>query len=75
MEKVNKLFAAGMKKATVPAVVAASLMAAPAFADTKTAIEAAIKAGQENYGLVTAGVIGVAALGFALGMIVSWLRK
>ncbi|TNI34766.1 hypothetical protein CF128_17200 [Aeromonas veronii] len=64
-----------MKKATVPVVAAASLMAAPAFADTKTAIEEAIKAGQENYGLVTAGVIGVAALGFALGMIVSWLRK
>ena len=75
MEKINNLFAAGMKKATVPAVAAASLMAAPAFADTKAAIEAAIAAGQENYGLVTAGVIGVAALGFALGMIVSWLRK
>lgn len=75
MEKINNLFAAGMKKATVPAVAAASLMAAPAFADTKAAIEAAIATGQENYGLVTAGVIGVAALGFALGMIVSWLRK
>ena len=75
MEKINNLFAAGMKKATVPAVAAASLMAAPAFADTKQAIQDAIAAGQENYGLVTAGVIGVAALGFALTMIVSWLRK
>ncbi len=75
MEKINQLFAAGMKKATVPAVAAVSLMAAPAFADTKAAIEGAIKSGQENYGLVTAGVIGVAALGFALTMIVSWLRK
>lgn len=75
MEKINNLFAAGMKKATVPAVAAASLMAAPAFADTKKAIEDAIATGQENYGLVTAGVIGVAALGFALSMIVSWLRK
>ena len=56
-------------------MAAASLMAAPAFADTKQAIQDAIAAGQENYGLVTAGVIGVAALGFALGMIVSWLRK
>lgn len=75
MKKINKLFSAGMKKATVPAVAAASLMAAPAFADTKQAIQDAIAAGQENYGLVTAGVIGVAALGFALSMIVSWLRK
>ena len=75
MEKINNLFAAGMKKATVPAVAAVSLMAAPAFADTKQAIQDAIAAGQENYGLVTAGVIGVAALGFALSMIVSWLRK
>ena len=75
MKKINNLFAAGMKKVTVPAVAAVSLMAAPAFADTKKAIEDAIAAGQENYGLVTAGVIGVAALGFALGMIVSWLRK
>ena len=75
MKKINNLFAAGMKKATVPAVAAVSLMAAPAFADNKAAIEAAITAGKENYGLVTAGVIGVAALGFAVGMIISWLRK
>lgn len=75
MEKIKNLFAAGTKKATVPAVAVVSLMAAPAFADTKAAIQAAIASGQENYGLVTAGVIGVAALGFAVGMIVSWLRK
>lgn len=75
MEKIKNLFSAGMKKATVPAVAVASLMAAPAFADNKAAIDAAIAAGKENYGLVTAGVIGVAALGFAVGMIISWLRK
>ena len=75
MKKINNLFAAGMKKATVPAVAVVSLMAAPAFADTRQAIEDAIATGEENYGLVTAGVIGVAALGFAVGMIVSWLRK
>lgn len=75
MKKINELFSAGMKKATVPAVAAVSLMAVPAFADTKQAITDAIAVGQENYGLVTAGVIGVAALGFALSMIVSWLRK
>ncbi|MHA7001287.1 hypothetical protein [Aeromonas schubertii] len=44
-------------------------------ADRAGAITAAINAGKADYGLVTAGVITVAALGFAVGMIVSWLKR
>lgn len=78
MEKINQLFAAGMKKTAVPAVLVAPFVATAARADeagiTK-AIQDAIASGTTNYGTVTAGVITVAALGFCVGMIVSWLRK
>ena len=80
MEKINQLFAAGMKKAAVPAAFAVSMVASPVFAAdegaaVKAAIAKAIAAGQENYGAVTVGVITVAALGFCVGMMVGWLKK
>lgn len=47
-----------------------------ALADGNTsAIEAAIASGQSSVSLVTAGVIALAALGFGLTMIVTWLRR
>tara|TARA_Y100001956_G_C3954309_1_gene114022 strand:+ start:216 stop:449 length:234 start_codon:yes stop_codon:yes gene_type:complete len=39
------------------------------------AITAAIDSGKEMVSLSTSGVIGVAALGFGLGMVVMWLRR
>lgn len=78
MKKINELFTAGVKKATVPAVAVASLFTTSTYAaegDVATAIKAAITSGTTNYGTVTAGVVTVAALGFCVGMIVSWLRK
>lgn len=78
MEKINRLFAAGMKKAAVPAVLVAPFVATAARAadtDISKAITDAIASGTTNYGTVTAGVITVAALGFCVGMIVSWLKK
>ncbi len=47
----------------------------PAFANNTQAINDAVSAATLDVGTVTAGVISVAALGFGLGMIVSWLRK
>ncbi|MEZ8195655.1 MULTISPECIES: hypothetical protein [Vibrio] len=48
-----------------------------AFAEgaNETAITAAVDAGKSMVSLTTSGVIGIAALGFGLGMVVSWLRK
>ncbi|MGF1711030.1 hypothetical protein L4C37_10715 [Vibrio kagoshimensis] len=41
----------------------------------ETAITAAVNAGKGMVELTTSGVIGIAALGFGLGMVVAWLRK
>lgn len=49
-----------------------------AFAEgsaNETAITAAVNAGKSMVSLTTSGVIGIAALGFGLGMVVAWLRK
>ena len=40
-----------------------------------TAISTAVAAGQANYSLVVIGIIGLAAIGFGVGMIVSSMRK
>lgn len=68
------------KKYGVTAVVGSagvlgSAMASAEGTDLTTTIKAALTSGQTNYGLVTAGVITMAALGFGVGMIVGWLRK
>ncbi|MBP3140302.1 hypothetical protein ACTFQF_16880 [Aliivibrio fischeri] len=39
------------------------------------AITAAVTKGQTNYSLVVVGIIGLAAIGFGVGMIVSSMRK
>ncbi|MFL7028345.1 hypothetical protein [Vibrio cyclitrophicus] len=67
-----------MKKLRHLAIVAAVAAASsPAFAEgaNETAITSAVEAGKSMVGLTTSGVIGIAALGFGLGMVVSWLRK
>lgn len=54
------------------AIVAAS----PSFAESTTeAINAAVTSGQASVQVVVAGVIGLAALGFGVGMIISYLRR
>lgn len=62
-----------MKKVGI--AVAASVTASSAFADdVATAINTAVTTGQSNYGLVVVGLIGLAALGFGLRMIVGAMR-
>ena len=59
-------------------VAAVSVTSSSAFADATTndtAITAAIDSGKAMVATTTAGVIAIAALGFGLGMVVSWLRK
>ncbi|MEZ9601167.1 hypothetical protein AB4232_20400 [Vibrio sp. 10N.286.46.A8] len=59
-------------------VASVALTSSSAFADAsanETAITAAVNTGKSMVGLTTTGVIGIAALGFGLGMVVSWLRK
>lgn len=60
----NKLLVAGV-----------ALTSGSAFADNAADVTAAITAGKTMVELTTSGVIGIAALGFGLGMVVSWLRK
>ena len=55
-----------------------ALTSGSAFAEAsanETAITAAVDSGKAMVGLTTTGVIGIAALGFGLGMVVMWLRK
>ena len=55
-----------------------ALTSGSAFADpsaNETAITAAVNSGKGMVELTTSGVIGIAALGFGLGMVVAWLRK
>ncbi|EDP60915.1 hypothetical protein [Vibrio sp. AND4] len=50
----------------------------PAFAaapDITGAITAAVSGGQSNVSLVVAGLIGMAALGFGVTMVVGFLRR
>lgn len=59
-------------------VASVALTSGSAFAEAsanETAITAAVNAGKSMVGVTTSGVIGIAALGFGLGMVVSWLRK
>lgn len=59
-------------------VASVALTSASAFADAstnETAITAAVNSGKSMVQLTTSGVIGIAALGFGLGMVISWLRK
>lgn len=69
------------KKYGFPVAVGSSALFASAMAsaegqqDLVTVIKAALTSGQTNYGLVTAGVITMAAAGFGVAMIVGWLRK
>ncbi|AXX59860.1 hypothetical protein [Vibrio vulnificus] len=60
----NKLLVAGV-----------ALTSGSAFADNTAAITEAVTAGKAMVELTTSGVIGIAALGFGLGMVVAWLRK
>jgi len=67
------------KKYGFPVAVGSSALFASAMASAEgtmtDVIKAALADGQTNYGLVTAGVITMAALGFGVAMIVGWLRK
>lgn len=59
-------------------VAVAAVSASPAFAADSTittAINAAVAAANGNVTVVVLGVIGLAALGFGVGMIVSYLRR
>ncbi|WP_146441625.1 hypothetical protein [Vibrio kanaloae] len=58
-------------------VASVALTSGSAFAEgaNETAITAAVEAGKGMVQLTTSGVIGIAALGFGLGMVVAWLRK
>ena len=60
-------------------VAVAAVSSSPAFAagdsTITTAINAAVAAANGNVTVVVLGVIGLAALGFGVGMIVSYLRR
>ncbi|HHP0481484.1 hypothetical protein [Vibrio campbellii] len=58
----------------------AMTLSVPAFADGSgnaniEAINGAVASGGQMVSLTTSGVIGIAAMGFGLGMVVAWLRR
>lgn len=65
----------------VAIVSLSSLVASPVFAageaegPVTAAINAAVAAANGNVTAVVLGVIGIAALGFGVGMIISYLRR
>ncbi|WP_425665745.1 hypothetical protein ACPUEJ_07495 [Vibrio tubiashii] len=60
----------------VQAGVALTLSGSAMAEDPNTAaINAAVTAGKSLVSLTTSGVIGIAALGFGVGMVVTWLAK
>lgn len=60
----------------VQAGVALTLSGSALAEDPNTAaINAAVTSGKALVSLTTSGVIGIAALGFGVGMVVSWLAK
>lgn len=63
-------------KTKVIALSAVVMSGAASADDTaiKAAINGAVTAGQENFGLVVVGLIGLAALGFGLRSIVGAMR-
>ncbi|MFL3650094.1 MAG: hypothetical protein ACI6PR_02625 [Pseudoalteromonas sp.] len=64
------------KRAKAGLFATSVLGSASAFAaDHTAAIDAAVADGTTNYTAITTGVILVAAVGFAIGMIVSKLRN
>lgn len=64
------------KRAKAGLLLTSALGSASVFAaDHTEAINAAVADGTTNYTAITTGVIVVAAVGFAIGMIVSKLRN
>lgn len=63
------------KKYTAPAAVVGSLvLSSSAFASIEESINTAVTTGQSNYTLVVVGLIGLAAIGFGLRMIIGAMR-
>jgi hypothetical protein len=74
MKNVKNILAT--KRAKAGLLVTSALGSASAFAaDHTEAINAAVADGTTNYTAIITGVITVAAIGFAIGMIVSKLRN
>ncbi|MCG7500063.1 hypothetical protein MHO82_24675 [Vibrio sp. Of7-15] len=57
------------------ALASGSAMAADPANPVKDSLDAAIAAGQSNFTIVVVGAIGLAAIGFGMGMIISAMRK
>lgn len=74
MKNIKNILAT--KKAKAGLLLSSIAASSSAFAvDHSEAINTAVTDGSANYTLIITGVITVAAAGFCVGMIVSWLRK
>lgn len=74
MENVKNILVS--KRAKAGLLLSSIVASGSSFAaDYTTEIGTAVSDGTTNYGAVIAGVITVAAIGFAIGMIVSKLNK
>ena len=72
---MNKLRQMANNKILLASVALTSGSAFAEVSANEAAITSAVEAGKGMVSLTTSGVIGIAALGFGLGMVVAWLRK
>lgn len=70
--KLIKLQKSGYKAI---ALAAASTASVSAFATTDEDVTAAFTAGETTYQLATSGLIGLAAIGVAVGLVIAMFRK
>lgn len=70
--KLIKLQKAGYR---ATALAAGSIASTGAFATTDEDISAAFSAGETTYQVAISGIIGLAALGVAVGLVIAMFRK
>ncbi|WP_225690772.1 hypothetical protein [Thalassolituus sp. ST750PaO-4] len=73
MKKITQRLNASARRAAF--VITGTVASSAAFADTATDITDAFTAGETNYQLAVGGLIGLAAIGVAVGFIISMLRR
>jgi len=73
MKKITQRLKGAARKAAF--AVAGSAASAGAFALETTDIEAAMSSGETAYGTVVAGVIALAAIGVAVGLVLSMMKR
>lgn len=73
MKKITQRLNASARR--VAFVITGTVASSAAFADTATDITEAFATGESNYQLAVTGIVGIAAIGVAVGFILGMLRR